>query len=207
MCDNREGSIAVKRTFSSSTGLLSLAVFFVAGCGEPEQIRTYTVEKLADWRPRIVIEEPQPAPQQAPAKQPGKLNYDTPAGWQTAANVMFADVSLAVTDGNETAKITVSPMGIAQSALVPNVNRWRRQLGLTPISQAEIEKSLVEIKVGDATAKFFEFIGPESAGRSETILAAMLPQNGRMLIVKLKGESKLAKREKENFLSFLRSLD
>ncbi|MCG8586046.1 MAG: hypothetical protein MI757_15165, partial [Pirellulales bacterium] len=85
--------------------------------------------------------------------------------------------------------------------------RWReQQLGLPPISAEEIETSAEDVPVGDATAKFFELVGPKRDGRGETILGALLPQGDRVLIVKMRAESKLASAEKENFLSFLRSL-
>jgi hypothetical protein len=193
-----------------SVWLCSLAISLcIIGCSEPEPILSYTVDKVevkTAQQPRIESQSPQETAQPHKPAQQGSLVYDTPAGWKQAAKVMFADASLAVTDGDETAKITVSPMGAAQAALIPNVTRWRRQLGLGPISAKEIESSVEKIKVGDATAQFLKIVGPDKNGRSETFLIALLPQGQRVLIVKLRAESKLAAKQKEKFLQFVRSL-
>ena len=138
-----------------------------------------------------------------------------PDGWEQAPRVQFASISLMVTEAGNSAKITVSPMPAASVALVPNVNRWRRQIGLPPATEKAINEAAEELKIGDTTAKLFAFTSedsdatpPRSAGTapSETILAALLPKDDKVLVVKLRGESKLAKREKENFLTFVRSL-
>ncbi|MCG8586269.1 MAG: hypothetical protein MI757_16300, partial [Pirellulales bacterium] len=150
----------MSRSCSFSVCLLIVSTI---GCGQPDEIRSYKVDKDSDRPPHVAMSKPAatPAQPQPPASAQQEVSYETPEGWKPGKRVMFANVSLEATKDGETAKITVTPMGAAQAALVPNIRRWReQQLGLPPISAEEIETSAEDVPVGDATAKFFELVGP-----------------------------------------------
>ena len=51
-----------------------------------------------------------------------------------------------------------------------------------------------------------ELIGPQHATQPETILGVIAIEAGRVWVIKLKGDTELAAREKQNFESFVRSI-
>ena len=182
-------------------GLLATLVI-AAGCGHDEPIETYAVAKEPDPPARPVVSPHHRPPESAAVS----LEYDTPEGWEKAKPVMFSKATLSTSEGDEKMLLTVTDMKPAQAELIPNVVRWRRIIGLPPASRDEITKSVTEMKVGENTAEYLELVGPEKSGRREMYIIAMLKAEGKVWIVKLKAEEKLAKKQKDNFEKFVRSM-
>ena len=106
--------------------------------------------------------------------------------------------SFAVSDGDR--KVDISAIAAGGNEL-DNVNRWRQQIGLEPVSEEELDSTARVIKVDGRTARMFEL-----AGETETILAVIVPSGGQSWFFKLKGDPALAEREKPNFESFVTSV-
>lgn len=86
--------------------------------------------------------------------------------------------------------------------LLANVNRWRGQLELSPINEEQLEKSIVDVKAGNATGKYVALFGS-----LETILVAVFPSTGGgSWFVKLRGNQDLAKNQAAAFKTFIISL-
>ena len=80
-----------------------------------------------------------------PLNAPGsdvKLSFDAPKQWQQGPASGMRKAAFAVADANQKAEITVIDLEPAAAALLPNVNRWRDQVGLKEVNQAELDKSL-----------------------------------------------------------------
>lgn len=188
--------------------VLILSVCLLAtGCGEPQEIRTYTVDKRDHWKPRVALKAPEKqttSPHQATPSKP--LEYVSPDGWKPGPAVPFAEVSLVLTEGDKTATLTVSPMDASRVFEELYVNRWRGQVGLAPATSEQIESDRQKLKFGEAADSFFEFVGPEKDGPGETMFVTMQPRGSRVLITKLRAESKLAAQQKDAFMKFVQSL-
>jgi len=85
--------------------------------------------------------------------------------------------------------------------LLQNVNRWRGQIGLEPITDDQLSAALARLDIDGVAADMVELVGAR-----ETILGIMALQNGQAWYFKLKGDKDLVEREKENFRSFAESV-
>lgn len=134
----------------------------------------------------------------AAATSGSSLTFETPDGWEPGRTSAMRAASFKVTDGDREVDISAMTAGGDELA---NVNRWRGQVGLQPISQAELDESAREIDVDGSTGRLFELVGEK-----ETILAAIVPHDGRTWFFKLMGDPTLAEREKANFEAFVTSV-
>ncbi len=102
-------------------------------------------------------------------------------------------------------EITVMDLpGVAADPLL-NVNRWRGLIGLGPVTQQALDEQLREFPIGQVMGHYIEIVGRDDAPRPESILAVIAPHQGKAWFFRLKGDAKLAEREKERFESFVRS--
>lgn len=132
----------------------------------------------------------------------GGVKYDAPAEWSPGKANAFSRVAFKVVDGDAQADITVSTAG---GALLDNVNRWREQLNLPRMDTAELSKSVQKIDTLGTTGDYVQIVGPDGPKR-ETILGVQADAGGLTWFVKLKGDAKLAEREKSRFEAFVKSL-
>ena len=85
--------------------------------------------------------------------------------------------------------------------LLANVNRWVGQIGLPPVDQSLLEKYTTPITLAGEPAHLIEAYGQEQG-----LLAGALFLQKEAWFFKLQGDQVLAKKEKENFTSFLQSI-
>lgn len=125
------------------------------------------------------------------------FTFTAPAEWQPAPPTQFSVVSMAASDGEETASMTITP---ALGGVLANYNRWRGQAGLPPVEEAELPEVLDPIEAGDLTLLFADVTGAKRA-----ILGAVVPTSAGTWFVKLDGPPRLVKDETERFREFLKS--
>jgi hypothetical protein len=144
-----------------------------------------------------------------PASSPTSagLQFEQPDGWQPGQLLVSRggitlrhEAAFEVTDDGQRLEITVDrlpPIG----NLAQNVNRWRAQIGLEPLTQQQLDSQLTKIAMGDTTADYIALTGDD-----DSILAAVAVRGNEAWYVKLKGGNQLAQREKRNFEAFLKSI-
>jgi hypothetical protein len=126
------------------------------------------------------------------------FTYRAPEGWKELPGDGISVVSFEVGEGNQAAKVTVTPAG---GDLAANVNRWRDQVGLKPASDEEIKKDNRPIDVGGSPGQYVDLTGPE--GR---ILAVLVPRGGETWFFKMKGPPDAVVRQKAAFETFIGSV-
>lgn len=126
------------------------------------------------------------------------LKYDKPAEWEEAPATTFSKVSLRVRDGDNKLDITVTP---SRGKMVDNVNRWRGQLEMEPLTEDNLMPTAKKVAVGNHSGSLFEMT---NKGRS--IYGAIVELPETTWFVKLIGDSALAEREQARFETFLKSL-
>jgi hypothetical protein len=82
-----------------------------------------------------------------------------------------------------------------------NLNRWREQVGLAPVTQAEFEASAQRLEKNGLRMTVVDLVG--TGGDAKRILGAMIPHDGATWFVKLTGPDALVAKEKPAFLHFL----
>lgn len=139
-----------------------------------------------------------------PARLPFK--YPTPAGWEEIppTNGLYL-LSFRVTEKDETADINVSVFRGDGGGLMANVNRWRKQVGIAPATQAEIA-TLPEVAIGTAKGKLVDVTGTDAPPQKNRIVGAILMGERSALFFKMTGPKDLVGRQKAVFESFLKSV-
>jgi hypothetical protein len=131
--------------------------------------------------------------------------YDVPKGWTSSEVAGVLRAAFEVTDGERKGEVTVMELPGRVQPLLPNVNRWRRQVKLAEITQADLEKALQPRPAGGVDGQYLELVGPEGAKPREAMLVVLAFKNGKSWLFRLKGDADLALREKERFLGFVKS--
>ena len=100
------------------------------------------------------------------------------------------------------AEVTVSSLGGGGGGLLPNINRWRRQIGLDPISEA----TLAEV------AKTLDFNGREGtlvdmSGTDSRIVAAIVAVGSQTWFYKMMGAPETIEKQVDAFTAFVQSVE
>ena len=130
------------------------------------------------------------------------FDCEVPNGWNLAAADAFSKIAFEVHDGDDTARITVSSLAAGGGQRLPNVNRWRRQMGLEPTTEDRLADELTSIAVGGHTGHYMKFDGPD-----KSLQGSMVKRGAQMWFFKLSGNHDLVQRETERFRVFLDSFE
>ncbi|MBI1901679.1 MAG: hypothetical protein HYS13_11295 [Planctomycetia bacterium] len=140
------------------------------------------------------------------APQQRVVSFTKPDGWSEGQLTAMRKAAFVVQDGEQRIDVTVIDLVADVNALLPNVNRWRGEVGLPDIAEAELPGAVQKIEVDGKEAAYMELVGPSDSPRPLAILGVIQYRGGKAWFVKLKGDSALAQRERSNFQSFIRSL-
>lgn len=136
-----------------------------------------------------------------------KPEWKVPPTWkeEQAEGMRLGSFSL-VDDGNK-ADVSVVTLTGAAGGVLENINRWRGQLSLPPVSQSDLTRLSDTCKVDGGDGILVDLIGEKQAGdKSKTrILGAIIPRGDRTWFVKMTGEETLVARQKSAFLDFVKS--
>jgi hypothetical protein len=142
-----------------------------------------------------------------PAARP-TIEFAAPQGWTKVPDrTGFRAASFEASEGGRIVEITAIPLGQSAGGLVDNVNRWREQIGLSPVSPEEVNKTVEPMSVGGETGSAVDLLGPETAGQShQELFAVMLHHQEQSWFFKMKGPADLVERQKPAFATFLKSV-
>jgi hypothetical protein len=153
---------------------------------------------------------PQPlAIPEAPAENSWKPAWTVPPDWQEMppAEFLLAEYAIAGANGAK-ADVNVAMLNGEGGGLLPNVNRWRGQLGLEPLkNDMELAHVVPEMDLpGGGHLTIVDFTGVDSkTGKPARLVGAVVPQNGRTWFYKLMGDEQLVGQQKEAFVKFIQS--
>ena len=126
---------------------------------------------------------------------PNSISWKAPAGWAEKPASGMRRATFIVPGGAELSVISLP--GDAGGDL-PNVNRWRGQLGMGPWTEAEMAKAAVTVP-----SPAGKFVMVDLEGSSQRMLAGILTRNGETWFFKLVGSSKSVGDSKAAFKTFL----
>ena len=143
-----------------------------------------------------------------PASVASKISFEAPSEW-TPGELEISrggisvrrDAAFEVKAGDQRVEITVTKLPAGPGAALPNLNRWRGQIGLPALTPEQVEQEKKQIEFAGTPADYVQF-----AGEKQTVLGVLAERNGLMWFVKLQGDSELAVREQKNFEGFVRSI-
>jgi len=166
------------------------AVVGIAGCDRDDSVQSYQAPK-----------DPPPLPpvQTAQASTDAPMEWKVPEGWKPlpAGGMRFAAFEVAA--GNPPTELTVIP--VSPAPLLANVNRWRGQLGLPDMAEADLPKVVTRITIDGVPAELVDLTAP-----GKRLLGAFFVQGGRLWSFKLVGPPDVVEQQKLNFDAFIRSI-
>lgn len=140
-----------------------------------------------------------------PVAPPSNLpfTFETPEGWSPKAAGPMRMAEFTMADGERKAVASVSTAG---GELLANVNRWRGQIGLEPVSKEELDKSLQKLAAGSVQGDYVQLFGTDESKSPDAILGVVVNAVGRQWFIKLQGDAELVRRESERFEAFVKSI-
>ncbi len=135
------------------------------------------------------------------------------ASWKSVPASGMRRAEFAVGDGAEPAKLTMFEFPIDAGPQIAdplvNINRWRGEIGLSPLTQETVAAAIQSIDVDGTPAIYAPMIPdtskPEESKSNEATLAAIMKASNQVWFVKLRGERELVKKHEDEFKSFLKS--
>jgi hypothetical protein len=176
------------------------AVALLTGCGR-EEIRAYRA-------PKDPAHQPPMAHGHGSEWSTPRLRWELPAGWQELPAGQMRVGYFAVTgQTNQKAEVTIIPLPGMAGGDLENVNRWRAQVGLAPVQQAELSKLTEAIQVGGQAGQLYDFAGaPYDRSEQSRLLVAVLRSEGTAWFFKMLGDDALVAQQKPVFVEFLKAL-
>jgi hypothetical protein len=181
------------------SSLLVLIPFLLAACRD-SKVETYRIPKENDDGP------PASAPADAdtgnaPAAGPS-LTWAAPADWKAKPATAMRKGSFAVPgEGGAEADLSISAFPGDVGGELANVNRWRGQVGLPPLGDADLAGAVTRLSHDGLS-----FAVVDCAGAGKRLLGAIIPFGNGTWFVKLIGPEALVAARKPAFLAFLQTV-
>jgi hypothetical protein len=194
------------RSFLATVLLFTLAV---SGC-DRDAVKVYKVDAKDSAPPAQPVPSAMssmagdiPAPDNS--HQP-RLKFTLPAGWQEKPATQFRVASFDVLVDGKTADVSVIPLGGASGSDLANVNRWRGQIGLPPVGEAELKPTAEAVEIAGAAGELYDIATPPG-DKATGILGAIRHGEDTVWFFKMIGDAGLVKSQKAGFIAFLKSVN
>jgi len=128
-----------------------------------------------------------------------------PKHWKGDDKFGMAAVTYMIDDDGQVAKLTVTQLNERGNELLPNINRWRGQVGLPELTPKQLVEQVAAIDVGGKPAKYVELLPDKDAAKQQAILGVVLYDAGAAWFFKLHGDVKLVEQERDAFRKFVES--
>ena len=206
---------------------MPLLLLLAAGCHRDE-VKTYRVAKDQEQSPSQTVPA-LPTDSSNPSLPPGhpdissapvtsplatsraglpQLTWQTPDGWMevAAGEMRVASFKIQGQNGKQ-ADVSVIPLPGLAGSDDANVNRWRGQVGLPPVSPEELKKSAESVEAGGQPAQLYDVAGQNpGSGEATRILGVIQHRDDTAWFFKMTGDADLAERQKPVFITFLKSV-
>jgi hypothetical protein len=181
-----------------------LLAALLAGCGSRE-IRVYRVAKQNE-QPKLSA-QPQNLPHSAAHAHPSPIHWQLPKGWEQLppGEMRLGDFRVHGSDGAR-AEVTIIPLAGRAGTDAANVNRWRGQVGLSPIAEDQLAANSESVQVGRETARLYEMAGVAGDDEKTRILAVIFRRGETSWFFKMIGNDALVETEKSTFKEFLKRI-
>ena len=164
------------------------------GCQKPDEVRVYETPKEQHFqlKPRPIATGPK---------------FTTPDGWQAikVEDGGMRKAAYTVAKEDQKAEVTVIDLPPVAADRLSNINRWRGQIQLDPITAAELDALIKPIEADGMSGDYVEMAMPEGSSPRKMILGALVDGTDRVWFFKLRGDHALAEQERERFKEFVRS--
>lgn len=144
----------------------------------------------------------------APSGGGAQLEWDKPDAWeeQPASAMRRASYRFTAPDGAE-ADISITVFPDAAGGLLANVNRWRGQVGLPPVAEADLADTAVPTRIAGQVGWRVDFAGtPQGGSEPLRIIGAIVPVSGSAWFFKMMGPEAVVASQREAFDQLVASI-
>src|SRR5580698_9160815 len=171
--------------YTKSLPLTAAALLmFAAGCSR-DGVKVYKVDSsdtVTTAPPAVAATPPSGMPTTLPDGLPApdnsglpKLKYTLPDGWTEKTPSQMRVASFDISENGKTVDVSVIPLGAISGGDAANVNRWRGQVGQSPMEDAALKQSAEAVQVGDKPADLYDIAGTNpNSGNEERLIGAIL---------------------------------
>jgi hypothetical protein len=132
------------------------------------------------------------------------LTWTAPSHWKAKPPSAMRKGSFVIEGAGGEADLSITAFPGDVGGDHANLNRWRSQIDLPPISAAEFESAAQRMEKNGLRMTVVDVAG--TGANAKRILGAMIPYEGATWFVKLTGPEALVAREKPAFMAFLDSI-
>jgi hypothetical protein len=130
------------------------------------------------------------------------FHWTVPEGWQKAAPGQMQVAKFLVTGADDKkSEVTVSIFPNNTGGTLLNVNRWRKQIGLAPIDEAELKQAVTALDPNTPDAVLADLTN-ENGHR---LLGAIVPRGGQWFFYKMLGDAGVVAEQRDAFIAFAKS--
>ncbi len=202
-CSKYISQTVIAQAWLKATACGVLSLILLAGC-EDEQVRSYQAPKAPAYTP--------PAPMgpagRPHAAEPG-ITWSLPESWlPIPGGSGMAMASFDAPGESGAAKVTVTPLSGQAGGVLPNINRWRGQVGLEPVGAIE-EQPMTSVQVDQSPAGLIDLVSPPDATAGiERMLVVLVPrpQHNQTWFFKMTGPNQTVDLHKQAFVDFVESV-
>ena len=186
--------------------LLMTLPLWLAACRD-SQVVTYRIPKEGDAAAPAAAGQPAEPPAFVVAKTAaGEMTWTAPTQWRAKQASSMRKGSYEVGDaGGPVADLAITAFPGDVGGDLANVNRWRGQLNLPPITAAELPGVVIPLTANGLRMLVVDLTGG-TADNAQRMLGAILPREGYTWFFKLTGPAAVVAKEKDAYLDFLRSV-
>ena len=149
-----------------------------------------------------------PAAQAAPATAADSSSpkWSVPSNWVEKAPgaMLFKSFSIADSSG-ASAAVTVSFFPGEVGGPLANVDRWRGQMGLSPVAEGHLAEVTGSLETAGGKATLVDFEGTD-AKAGQRLVAVIVPHGENTWFYKLLGDAALVTKEKDSFVNFVETV-
>jgi hypothetical protein len=138
--------------------------------------------------------------------QNNALAWTAPSQWQERPPGSIRKGSYTIPgEGDAKGDLSITAFPGDTGGLHANVNRWRGQIGLAPVGNAEVEQSVQHLDVNGLHIDLVEIVNP-AGNPPMRMLGAIVPHQGETWFFKLTGPDALIASQREAFRTFLTTI-
>jgi hypothetical protein len=146
------------------------------------------------------------SPQTASAMPPRdsaapQLKWKTPDGWSEVPPSSMRYASFNAGGNNDKIDISIVTFSGEGGTDADNVNRWRQQIGLPPMTPSAIATQVAPLQTSEGN-----FSSVDIPGANARTLAAWTRRDGHVWFFKATGPNAAVEKEKQNFVKFVQSV-
>ena len=132
------------------------------------------------------------------------LAWSAPASWKPKAASAMRKGSYTVGEAGAEADLSITAFPGDVGGEAANVNRWRGQVSLPPLAEAEIAANVTRTNANGLAITIVDFAGKGAS--APRVLGAIVPFQGATWFFKIIGPDAVVAKAREDFLAFVKTV-